>query len=89
MGQPRRCPSLTCKSNYVASTSISTRVHGQIAATVSVALSLPVTRVQTLSVQEMFVLCQQHGFEVDITVEKPANLNEGEVGLVAELDMVA
>ena len=71
------------------STSISTRVHAQIAATVSVAIGLPVTRVQMLSVQEMFVLCQQHGFEVDITVGTPANLNEGEVGLVAELDMAA
>jgi hypothetical protein len=37
----------------------------------------------------MFVLCQQHGFEVDITVEKPAALRKGEVGIVAELDMAA
>jgi len=37
----------------------------------------------------MFVLCQQHGFEVDITVEEPADLNDDEVGLVAELDMAA
>jgi hypothetical protein len=73
----------------VPSTWISTRVHAQIAATVSVAVGLPVTRVETLSLVEMFVLCQQHGFEVDITVEKPANLNEGEVGLVAELHIAA
>ena len=72
-----------------STTAISTRVHAQIASTVSFALGLPATRVQRLSVQEMFVLCQQHGFEVDITVEKPANLNEGEVGYTAELDMAA
>ena len=71
------------------STSVSTRVHAQIASTISVALGLPATRVQTLSVREMFVLCQQHGFAVDITVEKPASLNDGELGLVAELDMAA
>ena len=70
-------------------TSISTRLHAQIASTVSLALGLPTQRVQTLSVQEMFVLCQQHGFEVDITVGRPANLDEGEVGLAAELDMAA
>ena len=70
-------------------TSIRTRLHAQIASTVSLALGLPTMRDQTLSVQEMFVLCQQHGFEVDITVEKPANLNEGEVGYIAELDMAA
>ena len=71
------------------STSIDTRVRSQIAATVSFALGISATRVQTLSVQEIFVLCQQHGFEVDITVEKPAALREGEVGIVAELDMAA
>ena len=71
------------------SNSISTRAHAQIAATVSLALGIPPTRVQTLSVQEMFVLCQQHGFEVDITVEKPANLNNGEIILSTELDMAA
>ena len=75
------------------STSISTRVHAQIAATVSVAIGFPVgfpvARVQTLSLQEMFVLCQQHGFEVDITIEKPAVLQNNEVGFVAELDMAA
>lgn len=71
------------------SSSISTRVHAQIAATVSPAVGVPMTRVQTLSVQELFVLCQQHGFEVDITVGNPANLNEGEVSLVAELDLAA
>ena len=69
--------------------SISTRVHAQIASTVSAALGLPAARVQTLSVKEMFVLCQQHGFEVDITVEKPANLHQGGIGLTAELDMAA
>ena len=72
-----------------ASTSLSPRVHAQIASTVSLVLGLPATRVQTLSVREMFVLCQQHGFEVDITVEQPAALREGEVGIVAELDMAA
>ena len=71
------------------STSVSTRVHAQIASTISVALGLPATRVQTLSVREMFVLCQQHGFEVDITVEKPAVFQGDEVGFVAELDMAA
>src|SRR3982750_346923 len=73
----------------LSSTSLSPRVHAQIASTVSLVLGLPATRVQTLSVREMFVLCQQHGFEVDITVEKPADLNDGELGLVAELDMAA
>ena len=72
-----------------STTSISTRLHAQIASTVSLALGLPTQRVQSLSTQEMFVLCQQHGFEVDITDEKPANLNEGEVGYIAELDMAA
>lgn len=71
------------------SSSISTRVHAQIAATISLAVGVPMTRIQTLSVQELFVLCQQHGFEVDITVGNPANLNEGEVSLVAELDLAA
>lgn len=71
------------------SSSISTRVHAQIAATISLAVGVPMTRIQTLSVQELFVLCQQHGFEVDITVGNPANLNEGEVSLVAELDFAA
>ena len=51
-----------------SSTSLSPRVRAQIASTVSLVLSLPATRVQTLSVREMFVLCQQHGFAVDITV---------------------
>ena len=37
----------------------------------------------------MFVLCQQHGFDVDITVEEPAVLQGDEVGFVAELDMAA
>jgi hypothetical protein len=72
-----------------ARTFIDTRVRSQIASTISFALGVPATRVQTLSVQEMFVLCQQHGFEVDITVEEPAALREGEVGIVAELDMAA
>ena len=71
------------------STSLSPRVHAQIASTVSLVLGLPATRVQTLSVREMFVLCQQHGFEVDITVEKPASLSDSEVSIVAELDMAA
>ena len=71
------------------STSVSPRVHPQIASTISFALALPAARVQTLSVREMFVLCQQHGFEVDITVEKPAVFQGDEVGFVAELDMAA
>ena len=71
------------------STSITPRVLAQIASTVSFALGLPTARVQTLSVQEMFVLCQQHGFEVDIAAEKPASLNDDEVIFVAELDMAA
>jgi len=68
---------------------LSPRVHAQIASTVSFALGLPATRVQTLSVREMFVLCQQHGFEVDITGERPASLNDDEVGFSAELDIAA
>ena len=64
-------------------------MRSQIASTIAVALSLPATRVQTLSVQEMFVLCQQQGFEVDITVEKPASLTDSEVGIVAGLDIAA
>ena len=60
-----------------------------IASTVSFALGIPANRVQTLSLKEMFVLCQQHGFEVDITVERPASLNDDEVGFSAELDMAA
>ncbi len=71
-----------------SSTSLSPRVHAQIASTVSLVLGLPATRVQTLSCQEMFVLCQQHGFEVDITVGEPANRDD-EVAFVAELDMAA
>ena len=71
------------------STSIDTRVRSQIAATVSFALGISATRVQTLSVQEMFVLCQQHGFEVDITVERPASLQDDEIGFVAELHTAA
>ena len=73
----------------LSSTSISPRVHAQIASTVSFALGLPATRVQRLSVREMFVLCQQHGFEVDITVEAPASLNDGEMGFAVELHLAA
>jgi hypothetical protein len=72
-----------------ARTFINTRVRSQIASTVSFALGVPATRVQTLSLQEMFVLCQQHGFEVDITVERPASLQDDEIGFVAELHMAA
>jgi hypothetical protein len=72
-----------------STTAISTRVRAQIASTVSFALGVPATRVQTLSLQEMFVLCQQHGFEVDITVERPANLQGGEIGFVTELNVAA
>ena len=57
--------------------------------TVSFALGISATRVQTLSLQEMFVLCQQHGFKVDITVERPANLQDDEIGFVAELHTAA
>ena len=72
-----------------ARTFIDTRVRSQIASTVSSALGVPATRVQSLSLQDMFVLCQQHGFEVDITVERPAALREGEVGIVTELNVAA
>jgi hypothetical protein len=37
----------------------------------------------------MFVLCQQHGFEVDITVEQPASLQDDEIGFVTELNVAA
>jgi hypothetical protein len=37
----------------------------------------------------MFVLCQQHGFEVDITLDKPAELRGEQVGFVAELGIAA
>jgi hypothetical protein len=77
------------RTNLGSTTAISTRVRAQIASTVSCALRLPAIRVQSLSVQEMFVLCQQHGFEVDITVGEPANGNEDEIGFSAELDLVA
>jgi hypothetical protein len=40
-------------------------------------------------VQVQFVLCQQFGFEVDITVGEPANWNEGEIGFSAELNLAA
>jgi len=73
----------------LSSTSLSPRVLAQIASTVSLVLGLPATRVQTLSVKEMFVLCQQHGFEVDITIKEPAFLNDDEVGFSAEPDMAA
>ena len=66
-------------------TSISNRVRSQITSTVSFALKLPASRLQKLSLQEMFVLCQQHGYEVDITVGKPASLRSDEIALVAEL----
>ena len=72
-----------------ARTFINTRVRSQIVSTVSFALGVPATRVQSLSLQDMFVLCQQHGFEVDITVERPATLNDDEVGFSAELDIAA
>jgi len=77
------------REDGLSSTSIDTRVRSQIASTVSFALGVPATRVQTLTVREMFVLCQQLGFEVDITVEKPADLQDDEVGFTAELDMAA
>ena len=70
-------------------TSIDTRVRSQIASTVSFALGLPAPRIQTLTLQDIFVLCQQHGFEVDITVEAPANYDGYDAGFTAELDMAA
>ena len=73
----------------LSSTALDTRVRAQIASMVSLALGLTATRVQSLSVQEMFVLCQQHGFEVDITVGEPANWNAGEIGFTAKLDLAA
>ena len=73
----------------MSTTAIDTRVRAQIASTISLALGIPTTRVQNLSVQEMFVLCQQHGFEVDITVEKPASLQDDEIGFVIELNVAA
>jgi hypothetical protein len=72
-----------------ARTFIDTRVHSQIASTVSFASGVPATRVQTLSVQEMLVLCQQHGFEVDLTVKQPASLQDGEIAFVTELNVAA
>ena len=72
-----------------AGTFIDTRVRSQIVSTVSFALGVPATRVQSLSLQEMFVLCQQHGFEVDITVEKPTSLQDGEIGFATELNVAA
>src|SRR4051794_11946593 len=52
-------------------------------------LGVPATRVQTLSVQEMFVLYQQHGFEVGLTVKQPAGLQDGEIAFVTELNVAA
>jgi hypothetical protein len=72
-----------------ARTFIDTRVRTQIASTVSFALGVPATRVQTLSVQEMFVLYQQHGFEVGLTVKQPAGLQDGEIAFVTELNVAA
>jgi hypothetical protein len=72
-----------------ARTFINTRVRSQIASTVSFALGVPATRVQTLSVQEMFVLYQQHGFEVGLTVKQPAGLQDGEIAFVTELNVAA
>ena len=72
-----------------ARTFIDTRVRSQIASTISFALGVPATRLQTLIVQEMLVLCQQHGFEVDLTVERPASLQDGEIAFVTELNVAA
>jgi hypothetical protein len=72
-----------------ARTFIDTRVRTQIASIVSFALGVPATRVQTLSVQEMFVLYQQHGFEVGLTVKQPAGLQDGEIAFVTELNVAA
>lgn len=66
-----------------------TRVRSQIAATVSYALGVPAVRVQQLSLQEMFVLCQQHGFEVEITIDQPAALRPEQIGFAAELIVAA
>jgi hypothetical protein len=37
----------------------------------------------------MFVLYQQHGFEVDLTVKQPASLQDGEIAFVTELNVAA
>jgi hypothetical protein len=72
-----------------AGTFIDTRVRSQIASPVSFAIGVPATRVQTLSLQEMVVLYQQHGFEVDLTVKQPASLQDGEIAFVTELNVAA
>jgi hypothetical protein len=68
---------------------IDTRVRSQIASTISFALGVPATRLQTLIVQEMLVLCQQHGFEVDLTVKQPASIQDGEIAFVTERNVAA
>src|SRR3712207_4346804 len=89
-GHRRAVVALSKRMGRVAAgTFIGTHVRSQIASTVSFALGVPATRVQTLSLQEMFVLCQRHGFEVDITVEQPASLQDGEIGFVTELNVAA
>ena len=73
------------ETNLHPPTSIDTRLRSQVTGAICLALNLPASRLQRLSVQEMFVLCQQHGFEVDITIDKPAVLRPGEIGFAAEL----
>ena len=89
-GHRRAVIALSKRMGRVAArTFIDTRVRSQIVSTVSFALGVLATRVQSLSLQDMFVLCQQHGFEVDIAAEKPAFLNDDDVIFIAELDMAA
>ena len=46
-------------------------------------------RIQQLSIQEMFVLCQQHGFDVDLTTERLPAVHDKEVAFVVELEVAA
>lgn len=53
------------------STALDTRLRLQIASTISNALGISERSLCKLSLREMFVLCQQAGFEVEFTVDKP------------------
>src|SRR5690349_8502233 len=72
----------------LCATALDTRVSAQIASTVSLALGLPPTRVQCLTVQEIFVLCQESESEVTTTVGDPPTGNT-EMGFSAELTWAA
>lgn len=87
--RPPVCPPCKGEEHLPSPTLIDTRVRSQVAATVSLAIGVPAARLQRLSIQEIFVLCQQHGFEVDITTDKPADLQDNEVGFTVELDIAA